>query len=121
MLAQRVEELIGSAFAGDLNSEMLGPLVHKGLTQVRLGHSATEAAVELGCVFDTPLSDDESVMLGLGLPQVGVTEVDAYRDVPAPRRRGDSWEIDAPVLKPKAFDARSQRILEKHSFHPLDS
>ena len=31
---------LGSAFGGDLHYEMLGPLVHKGLTLVRLGHSA---------------------------------------------------------------------------------
>lgn len=103
-MAQLVDEQIGSKFQGDLHYEMLGPLIRKQLQIVRLGQSAMEPAVELGCVFDVPLTDDESSMLGLGLPELGVTTPGAYRAVPGPQRRGAEDDDSAPSA-PRAYDA----------------
>ncbi len=51
--------------------------------------------VELGCLFDVPLDDDESAALGLALPAAGETPSDARRRLspqpPQPRQ---------PELKP---------------------
>ena len=106
VVAQLVDELMGSRFQGDLHHEMLGPLVRKRMHLVRLGQSDAQQAVELGCEFDEPLTDEETGMLGLGLPQLGVTTAEAYRHVPAPRKRSAaSQEEPPPLIAPKGYDA----------------
>ncbi len=101
-LAGAVGKLLGDHFLADLHSEMLGPLVRKKLRPVRLGHiSSEEGGLEIGCVFYEPLTDDEATMLGIGLPPIGVTNVAAFRDVPAPRRRKSDQEGEPAQPRPE--------------------
>ena len=99
VLAHLVDELLGARFEGDLNFEALGPKVRKQLHLVRLGQNGVEPTVEIGCEFGNPLTDEETELLGLGLPAVGVTTPDAYRAVEA----ADSEESGG--FLPKGYDA----------------
>ncbi len=101
-LAGAVEKLMGDHFLADLHSEMLGPLVRKRLRPIRLGHISDDTGgLEIGCVFEEPLSDDEATMLGIGLPPVGVTSVAAFREVPAPKRRESDEDDELEQPKPE--------------------
>lgn len=95
-LAHLVDELLGARFDGDLHFEALGPKVRKRLHLVRLGQSGAEPTVEIGCEFGNPLTDEETQLLGLGLPEVGVTTLDAYEAVV-----GDA----SPAYAPRGYDA----------------
>lgn len=95
-VASAVDKIIGSHFDADLHCEMLGPLVRKPSTILRAGLSDDDTEIlQLGCHFDAPLTTEESDMLGVGLPDQGITEEEAMRDIPAPRHRADDEPPDA--------------------------
>jgi hypothetical protein len=71
-LASRVQEVLGASFEVHLNHRVLGPLLAKTVTLVRLTLPPEEpAAFDIGCLFDIPLSNDETVALGVPLPACG--------------------------------------------------
>lgn len=104
-LTHSLEQVLGKSFQADLHHEMLGPLVRKRIRVMRVGNVDPDADfVEIGGRFDEPLTDDETVMLGVGLPPVGVTAVAAFQNVPAPTRRGDEGAGLAGKPRPKGYE-----------------
>lgn len=104
-LAHAVGQMLGSSFMADLHYEMLGQLIRKKLHLVRVGDVDPETdLLEIACTFDDPLRDEETVMLGIGLPPIGETRVTAYKNVPAPRRRGDPEDATPPQPRPAAYE-----------------
>lgn len=94
-VASAVDSIIGTTFDADLHCEMLGPLVRKHATILRAGFSDDDAEIlQLGCRFEETLSTEEADMLGVGLPDQGITEAEAMRNVPAPRHRADNEAPD---------------------------
>jgi hypothetical protein len=60
---------LGRSFPGVLHHEMLGPLVSRELSPCRIAKRDWEHTdVEVGCSFDQPLSEEETLMLGVPLP-----------------------------------------------------
>jgi hypothetical protein len=74
-VARGIEQVLGDRFQAELHYEMLGPLIRKNLRPVRIGRRDWETAdVEIGCVLEAPLRDEEAGMLGLALPREGASE-----------------------------------------------
>jgi hypothetical protein len=118
-MTRALDMLLGSSFLADLHHEMLGPLVRKQLHLIRLGSFVDEGqgtGLEIGCLFDAPLTDEEATMLGIGLPPTGVTTPTAFQDVPAPRRRGETAEPEKP--RPQPYEAYLHPT-EGHTGPPL--
>lgn len=104
-LAHAVEQVLGQAFQADLHFEMLGPLVRKRLSVVRVGQVDVDGdSLSVGCRFAEALNDDEAMMLGVGLPPIGVTAVSAFRDVPAPRHRNEPDLGGTAGPRPRAYE-----------------
>ncbi len=71
-VTRQLRSALGDTFAGELHYEMLGPLVNRTLTPCRIAKRDWEQTdVEVGCQFNSPLTDDEVGMLGVPLPAVG--------------------------------------------------
>lgn len=79
-LARQLAQLLPEEPTIELHHRLLGVLVVRRLRVVRVRPaSGRPALVELGCLFDEPLDDDESAALGLALPAAGETPADARR------------------------------------------
>ncbi|MDJ0974945.1 MAG: PilZ domain-containing protein [Planctomycetota bacterium] len=104
-LTQALEQMLGATFMADLHHEMLGQLIRKKLRTVRVGEVDPDAdLLEVGCSFEEPLRDEETVMLGIGLPPVGETSAAAFRNVPPPKRRGDADEDQPAQPRPLGYE-----------------
>ncbi len=102
-LAHAVEQMLGFSFMADLHHEMLGQLIRKRLSTIRVGTVDVDAdELEIGCSFEEPLGEDEIVMLGIGLPPVGVVSPSEFRNLPQPKRVG-APEAEQPA-QPRPLD-----------------
>lgn len=104
-LAHALQQTLGASFMADLHHEMLGQLIRKKLRTVRVGEVDAESdQLEVGCAFEEPLTDDETVMLGVGLPPVGETSAAAFRNVPRPKRRGEPDDDQPNQPRPLGYE-----------------
>ncbi len=63
---QRVSDLLGDLVVADFDPEQLGSLVLKSLRPVRIAAPTNRMdAVEIGCAFRDPLTEQEMIVLGL--------------------------------------------------------
>ncbi|MDJ0973335.1 MAG: hypothetical protein QNJ98_02600 [Planctomycetota bacterium] len=63
---QRVSDLLGDLVVADFDPEQLGSLVRKGLRPVRISAPSDRMdAVEIGCAFRDPLTEQEMIVLSL--------------------------------------------------------
>ncbi len=86
----RAHDVLGRNITGALRHDVLGNLVSKRMTIVRALPLEDLSEIDIACRFETPLTDEEATMSGLGLPALGVTEESAYRKLVGPRRRSAS-------------------------------
>jgi PilZ domain len=90
-VASWIGQTIGRSFRVEINPEALGSLLAREVHVVRIGGPEDGSDdVVLGCTFVTPLSDLETVMLGVPLPR--------------PRGGGETWLPRADVPMPYARD-----------------
>ncbi len=110
LVGRQVGRILGIEFQARFHPERLGSLLSKRLRPVRIGQcEASSADVELGCVVDPPLTDDEAAMLGLGLPTLlpDGQEGELSLEARAPQVRSD---LSAPASPARPTPPPSPRI-----------
>jgi hypothetical protein len=100
-IAARLEAILTLKIQVEFHPERLGSLVRRALKAVRIGRSAEDPKlVEIGCMLEPALTEEEALILGVPLPREGEPPDIARRrmapDAPAP----EPVEAPEPALAP---------------------
>ncbi len=96
-----VEQGLGTTFDAELHYPVLGPLIAKSLTVVRVGRRDWESAdVEIGCALAQMLADEEAAMLGLAPAELGSVRRERLATPPAPPIQSQAPHADEAWTRP---------------------